>query len=85
MTTQDTDPGNAPDVEALQKTIHSFDELVRSCERSDDRRAARACLRLARELYEPVRDIAAEIRMAHGDLPDIHAGIAKLDQALDRS
>ena len=45
-------------LDALRQVLHDFIELVDVCEESGDRRVARACLRIARDLYAPVRDFA---------------------------
>lgn len=69
-------------IDALRQVLDAFTELVDVCEASDDRRTSRACLRIARDLYGPVRDIAEELRLSHGEIPSIRADIARLDESL---
>jgi hypothetical protein len=71
------------EVEALERLVNSFEQLIESCEGSEDRAASKAVLKVARELYGPVRELAEEIRHAHGEVPSLRAGIARLDQALN--
>jgi hypothetical protein len=37
---------------------------------------------VARELYPPVRDLAEQIRLTHGEVPSVRARIARLDEQL---
>jgi len=68
--------------EALDRVLGSFTRLLDDCERSRDSAEARICLGVARELYPPVRDLAEQLRLQHGEVPAVRAGIARLDQRL---
>jgi len=69
-------------LDALRQVLDAFTELVNECEASGDRQLARACVRIARDLYGPVREIAEELRLSHGEIPSIRADIARLDETL---
>jgi len=71
-----------PEFEALDRVIGSFQQLLDDCERAHDRPQARVCVEVARELYPPVRDLAEEIRLRHGEEPSVRARIARLDEQL---
>jgi hypothetical protein len=72
----------ATEIEALDRVIGSFQRLVDDCEQSGDENHARVCLDVARELYPPVRDLAEQIRLTHGEVPSVRARIARLDEQL---
>jgi len=69
-------------MDALREVLQAFNELVQDFQHSHDRPLARACLRIARDLYRPVREIAEELRLSEGEVPSIRADIARLDATL---
>jgi len=72
----------APELRALDRVIGSFQKLLDDCGDERDSLHAGACLAVARELYVPVRELAEQIRLTHGEVPSIRARIARLDEQL---